>query len=446
MASKVRKPRFGREAKHLIREAGHLGREANMALAYEEKQIYKYGRMLGPGLIAGAADDDAGGIATYSIVGATTGYALSWLMLLSTPMLIVVQGICARLGNVTRKGLATLIKEKFGIGMAVFASLILVIANVATISADVAGMSVAMELLSGISWVWFAIPLSVIVLYVIVYHNFNTIQKALIYLSLVLLAYVVAGIFANPDWGALLLSTFIPKIEFSLSFLTAAVGLLGTTITPYLFFWQTATEIEAKRGEKEIKRVDVDIFTGMIYSNLVSYFIIVSTGTLLFHQLGSDSLAKAADPAKYIALALKPVAGDYSYYLFALGLLAASILAIAVLASSTAYVVSETLGWKKGLNKKLNQAKGFYAVLCGSVALGAAILLAGVKPMDAMYYSQVLCGVIDPILLFLIVKLASDKELMGAHAITGWWKGLAWLTVGVISLFVAMLFKTMLGV
>jgi NRAMP (natural resistance-associated macrophage protein)-like metal ion transporter len=441
MASR-RKPQVLREVRHMAREVFHVGREFKRATEYRGRTLYKQSRMLGPGLIAGAADDDAGGIATYSIIGATTGYALTWLMLVSTPMLVVVQTICARLGNITHKGLATLMKEQYGIKLALCAALVLVIANVATISADVSGMAVAAELVTGIDWWYFVVPLSLLIIYVIIFKNFNTIQKVSLRLSLVLVAYVVAGVLAFPDWRNVLISTFVPKIDFSLPFITAAVGLLGTTITPYLFFWQTATEVEAKRTEKQLKKVDFDIFTGMIYSNIISYFIIISSGTILFphlQQLGSVS--NAPDPVRFIALALKPVAGDYSFYLFAIGLFAASVLAVVVLASSTAYVVSETMGWNRGLNKKLRQARKFYSVIALSIMGGIAVLATGIKPIDAMYYSQVLCGVLDPILLVMLIKLASDEKLMGVHALSGRWRAMAWATVGVITLFVVFLLR-----
>lgn len=426
--------------------ANRLQNKVRKAAGKESRKFHKYGRMLGPGLIAGAADDDAGGIATYSIVGATTGYALSWLLLLTTPMLIVVQGICARLGNITHKGLATLIREKYGKKIAMLAALVLVIANVTTIAADVAGMSVAVELVTGLQWYYAAIPLVMLILYVVVFKNFKTIEKLLVYFSFVLVAYIISGFLANPAWINVISSTLVPHIEFNSAFLIAAVGLLGTTITPYLFFWQTSTEIEAKRNEKQLKRVDVDIFTGMIYSNLISYFIILSSGTILFPLASKmGGLGQAHDPVRFIALALKPVAGEYTFYLFALGLFAASVLAIAVLSSSTAYVVSETLGWNKGLNKRVWQAKKFYAVLCLSVLAGMGILFAGVQPIDAMYYSQVLAGVLSPLLLVMIVRIATDESIMGAYAVKGWWKGIAWFTIAVMGLFVLLMFKSLLG-
>ena len=431
----------------LLAKATRFKHEVEKKSGKDERWLVGRAKMLGPGLIAGAADDDAGGIATYSIVGATTGFALSWLMFLTTPMLIAVQRTCALLGDVTRKGLATLIREKYGMTMAVFATLVLVIANVATITADLAGLSVAGELLTGIAWYYFTLPLAAILVYVVVYRNFKTIQKMLIYLSLVLLAYLVSGLLSHPDWLALLHDTLIPQIKFTPEFLLAAVGLLGTTITPYLFFWQTATEIEAKRTEKQSKRVDFDIFAGMAYSNIISYFIIVSAGAVLYPRLQLlGSLQNAADPIKFIALALKPAAGDYSFYLFALGLFAASALAIIVLASSTAYVVAETFQWKRGLNKKVKQAKNFYAVLAGSVALGIAVLASGVKPIDAMYYSQVLSGILDPILLLFILKLATDEKLMGQYAITGWTKAIVWFAIIAISFFDLLLLRQVLGV
>lgn len=441
-----RRPQVLREVKHLAREFTHVGREIGNATEHEGRKLYRKGRMLGPGLIAGAADDDAGGIATYSIVGATTGYALAWLLLLSTPMLIVVQSMCARLGNVTKKGLSTLIRERWGLKIAGLAAAVLIIANVSTIAADVAGMSVAAELVTGIAWQWFVIPLCAAIIYIIIYKNFNTIEKALLYLSFVLVAYVLAGILAQPNLWNVLEQTFIPHVELSLPFIMAAVGLLGTTITPYLFFWQTATEIEAKRTTKQLKRVNFDIVAGMLYSNIISYFIIISAGTMLYPHIGEiGSVNNAADPAKFIAMALRPIAGDYAYYLFAIGLFAASVLAVVVLASSTAYVVCETMGWNKGLNKKLDRAKGFYGIIIASILGGIAILTAGLRPIDAMYYSQVLCGTLDPILLVLIIKLATDESLMGEYAIRGKMKWLAWATVAVISLFVLFMLAGLVG-
>lgn len=437
-----------KEVGHLAREVKHVGKALHEATIESGRQLYKHGRMLGPGLITGAADDDAGGIATYSIVGATTGYALGWLMVLSTPMLIVVQSICARIGNVTKKGIATITRERYGNNVALAAALLLVIANIAIISADVAGMSLAGELVTGIPWMYFIIPLCLVVLYIIIYKNFNIIQRVLIYLSLVLLAYVAAGLLAQPNWGDVIRQTLIPNITFSIPFLVATVGLLGTTITPYLFFWQTAAEIEAKRTEKQIKRVNFDLLTGMVYSNLVSYFIIIAAGTELYPRLqaigGAGALSSAADPARFIALALRPVAGDYSFYLFALGLFAASVLAVAVLSASTAYVVCETFGWSKGLNKRVWQARGFYSVISASVLAGAGLLFIGITPYVALYYSQVLSGILDLPLLVIIMAIATDKSIMGKYAINGWWKRIGYATIAVIALAVIALFYTIL--
>ncbi len=432
----------------LSKKLSKTGKAISTATVKTGRKLYKHGRMLGPGLIAGAADDDAGGIATYSIVGATTGYSLAWLLLASTPMLIAVQGTCARIGNVTRKGLATLIKEKFGVNVAYIAAALLVIANIACITADVTGMSIALQLFTGIGWQFFIIPLSLLVLYVIIYKNFNSIQKVLIYLSLVLVAYVIAALIAKPNWTTVITSTLTPQITFSTTFLAAAIGLLGTTITPYLFYWQTATEIEAKRSEKHLSRVNFDIFTGMLYSNIVSYFIIIASGAVLFPHLaqlgGATSVNNVADPIHFIAGALTPLAGQYSYLLFATGLFAASILAVAVMSSSTAYVVCETLGWSKGLNKKVWQARGFYSVLTASVLVAVGIMLAGVKPIDALFYSQVLSGALDPILIYLIYKIATDESIMKEHVIKGIWKYVMLVTMLIISIFVIVLFESII--
>ncbi len=436
------------------REVVGVGKDVREISEMQRRKMLRYGRMLGPGLIAGAADDDAGGIATYSIVGATTGYALSWLLLVSTPMLIVVQGMCARLGNVARKGLAAAIREKFGFHAALFATALLVLANTATISADIAGMGVALELLSaavfpgGISWLWFVIPGTLVLGYLIVYKNFNTIQKGLMYLSFVLVAYVAAGLISNPDWREILLKTFIPNVSLDSTFLIAAVGLLGTTITPYLFFWQTRTEIEAHRGVEQMKRVKFDIFAGMAYSNLISYFIIISTAVVLFPHynpaantfaIGGETINASDLSVREIALALKPLAGDYTFYLFAIGLLAASTLAIIVLATSTAYTVCDTFGWEVGLNKRTWQAKQFYAVIASALGVGALALFMGINPLLAMFWSQVLCGIADPIMLYFLMRIVTDRRIMGEHA-NSWAENLVgWATFAIIAGFVLMM-------
>ncbi len=288
--------------------------------------------------------------------------------------------------------------------------------------------------------------------YIIVYKNFSSIEKGLMALSLFLLAYMVSGLaeaLSRPNPLEIFAQTLVPHFSLDPVFLMAAVGLLGTTITPYLFFWQTRTEIEAKRTEQQMKRVKFDIFAGMIYSNLISYFIILSAAMVLFphydaaagtFDIGGQTIAASALTAREIALALKPMSGDYSFYLFAVGLLGASMLAAIVLATSTAYTVCDTFGWSLGLNKKVWQARQFYLLIGGSLAAGCALLFFGVSPIMAMFLSQVLCGVVDPILIYFLMRIANDRAVMGEHTNNKWENAIGWLTFAVISLFVVLLF------
>ncbi|MFA6049069.1 MAG: Nramp family divalent metal transporter [Candidatus Micrarchaeia archaeon] len=436
-------------------EVAGVGKDIREIEELERRRIHRYGRMLGPGVIAGAADDDAGGIATYSIVGATTGFALSWLLLASTPMLIAVQEMCARVGNVARRGLASAIKEKFGFPAALFSMALLAAANVATISADIAGMAVALELLSGgaVPWLWSVVPATLLAGYAIIYKNFSAIQKGLLGLSLFLVAYIAAGIISGPDWNLVLQQTLVPRISLDSGFLIAAVGLLGTTITPYLFFWQARTEIEAHRTEHQLKKMKFDIFAGMIYSNVVSYFIIISAATALFQYydagagtftINGETIAAGQLSVREIALALKPVAGDYTFYLFAIGLLGASALATIVLATSTAYAVCDTFGWPSGLNKRVWQARQFYATTALALGAGAIALFAGLNPIQAMFWSQVLCGIAVPFILYFLLRIVNDAGIMGVHTNNLTENAVGWGTFAIISGFVLMMFYSLI--
>lgn len=385
-------------------------------------------RIAGPGIITGGADNDPAGIATYSTVGATTGFSQLWLLLLSLPLLVAVQGIAARLGDVTKLGLAELIRNEFGRTIALCAGGLAVIANVATIGADLVAMAAVLNLLTHVKLVFFIVPLVVIMGYVTIFQNFKVIEKFMLWLVAVFLTYVVAGVLAHPDWGKMLLSTVVPPIKPSLSYFTGAVGLLGTTITPYLFFWQTAAEREERRGVDEMGDTYIDITSGMVFSNFIAYFIVVSTAVTLFAH--HKSVQTAADAAA----ALQPVAGPFASVLFSIGILGAGLLAIPVLSVSTGYIIAGTFGWRMGLGREAYTAPGFYSVIALSLLAGVELAISGFSPIKALFYSQVLDGLIAPVLVALMVIMVSRRRLMGAYVATLWERIGGWSAVGVMGI------------
>lgn len=365
-----------------------------------------------PGIITGGADNDPAGIATYSISGAQFGYQQLWLLILSTPMLIAVQAMCARLGDVKRKGLMTIIREHYSPAFMFAAAAILVIANTATIGADLAAMADVTGLVTNTSYIFWIAPVAIILWYIIVFENYKIIEKFLFFLTFIFLSYIVSGILAKPDWQKVIHDIFLPNISLTPGYLVAGLGLMGTTVTPYLFFWQTKQEIEEHEKKiemmKEAKKEDAILAPGFIYSNIISLFIIISTASVLHHN-GVTNIITAGDAAR----ALEPFAGSLAKYLFAVGIFGAGLLAIPVLAASTAYAIAESFGWRDSLSDKVAKARGFYTVLTLSILIGIAISLSGISPIRALFYSQVLDGILGPILIILILFLCNDKKVMG---------------------------------
>lgn len=384
------------------------------------------GRRLIPGLITGGADNDPSGISTYSVAGAQFGYAQLWIMVLATPMLIAVQAMVAKIGDVTRKGLAAVIRERFPRSIAWLAAAVLVVANVVTIGADLAGMGAALGLITGTGFAVWVVPLALLVWAIVTFEGYRRLRRLLVALSAVFLAYVLAAVLAKPDWFSVLRSAFVPAFSARPLFWAAAMALLGTTITPYLFFWQAREEAEEHHPVRLAARQDALLAPGFIFSNCISLAIMVATGTVLF---GHGGIATAADAAR----ALEPLAGPLSSWLFAVGILGAGLLAVPVLAASTAYVVAESAGWKEGLGRKPKNAKGFYAVLGAAILLGLAIALSGLDPIRALFYSQVVVGFLAPFLLVLILRLASDRSFMGGYAANRFERFFGWLTVFAMS-------------
>lgn len=397
------------------------------------KKIKRFFKKTVSGLIAGGADNDPAGISTYSMAGAQFGYSLNWLMILAAPMLIAVQAMCARLGDVKRKGLTKIIKEHYHPLIAFLSTLILILCNIITIGADLAGVSAAMGLVTRTNYLLWILPFSLLILYVVIFKNYKTIEKFLLGLVFVFISYIFAGILAKPDWGIVLKETIFPKIQFVPAYFAAAVGTMGTTITPYLFFWQTKEETEEKESVKqhlfEAKREDLILAPGFIFSQIIALFIMISTATVFFSN-GIKDINSAAEAAE----ALEPFAGPYAQLLFAVGIIGAGLLAIPVLASSTAYVLAETMGWRDSLSDKVHQAKGFYAVLTLSVLLGVILAFINVNPIKALFYSQILSGILGPFLLILILLLCNNKKVMGKFT-NSWFDNLfGWLAVVIMLL------------
>jgi Mn2+/Fe2+ NRAMP family transporter len=364
-------------------------------------------RSIGPGVITGGADNDPAGIATYSVVGATVGFAQNWLLLLSTPLLIVVQQMSARVANVTKGDLASVLRSTFGARVATPVVLMMLIANVVTMGADLLAMGAAFELVTGIRLVYWIVPLASGMAAITIFLDYRLLSKYLLWLVAVFAAYMVAAFVARPDWGAILRSTFVPQLSFSPDFFLGAVALLGTTITPYLFFWQSSGEVEERRGVQAMSRSGLDITIGMVWSNITAFFIIVATGAVLFSH--HTAIRSAADAAH----SLEPFAGPYATILFAVGIIGAGLLAIPVLAASSAYAVAGLAGWRRGLGRRAGNAPEFYVVIGLAFVIAVAFAISSVDAIKALFYSQVLDGIIAPVLIVLMLLVTSNKKLMG---------------------------------
>ena len=409
-----------------------------------------YLKTLGPGVITGASDDDPSGIGTYSAVGSTYGLGLSWLAVYLLPMMIAVQETVARIGIVTQTGLAHVIGKRHGKKLLYPLVALLLIANTVNIGADIGAMVASLQLLTPMNFIVGVIGLTVGVtaLEILVpYHRYAPILK---WLTISLAAYIITGFIIRPDWAAVLHSLAVPHIQLNAGFLAAMVAVMGTTITPYLFFWQASEEVEQELDEgqigdfravaltREIGEMRKDTFAGMAIANVVFLFIIVTTAFVL-HDNGITNV----DSAQKAALALKPLAGNLASLLFTVGIFGVGLLAVPVLAGASAYAVSELFEWREGLSKNFDKAPGFYGVIIVSMTVGLLLNLIGINPIKALYYAAIVNGVIAPILMFFIFKIGRDEVVMGEFTSPRWvniWGWVVTLLMGgsAIALFVFM--------
>ncbi|MEI6411340.1 MAG: divalent metal cation transporter [Bacteroidota bacterium] len=387
----------------------------------------KFWQKLGPGLITGASDDDPSGIATYSQAGAMYGLSTLWTALISYPLMVAVQEMCARIGIVTRTGLTGVLKRHYSktllYGMIVFS----VPAIILNIGADIQAMGAVTNMLfPQIQPHWASVFFTVLLLISIVFLPYKPFASALKYLCLSLLLYLVVPFMVKLDYLEVLRHTFIPSIRFEKNYLAVLVGILGTTISPYLFFWQTSMEVEEVGqlhntivvDKKLITGMRQDVDFGMFLTCLVFFFIILTTGTVLFND-GVHDINTVQDAA----LALRPLAGDQAYWLFALGVIGTGLLAIPVLAGAVSYIFAEAFDWEEGLNKKYYEAKGFYAVMAVSLGLGLAFDYAGISPIDALLLAAVLYGVTAPVLIAMVLHISNNTSIMGGF-VNGRWSNI----------------------
>ncbi|HEY7985051.1 MAG TPA: Nramp family divalent metal transporter [Ktedonobacterales bacterium] len=377
--------------------------------------------VLGPGFITGASDDDPSGIGTYTVAGASLGFATLWSALFTFPLMVTVQFICARIGLVSGQGLASVLRHHYPRWLLYPAVLALVVANTINAGADIGAIAAAINLLVPIPAAWLVVPLAVAILALQIAGSYRLIARVFKWLTLALFAYIIAALFARPDWGAVLRATLLPSLRFTPAYLAALVAILGTTISPYLFFWQADQEVEEqisqgkttlrqRRGAShgELRDAFWDVSAGMFFSNLVMYFIILATAATLF-KAGKTSVQSATQAAE----ALRPLAGNAATILLAIGLIGSGLLAVPILTSSAAFGVAEAFGWPRGLDAKPRRARAFYGVMIGATLVGMLINFIGINPITALFWTAVINGFLAPPLLVVILLIANNRAIMG---------------------------------
>ena len=387
-------------------------------------RIRKTWRILGPGLITGASDDDPSGIVTYSQAGAGFGFATLWTALITFPLMAAVQEMCARIGIVTQEGLTATLRKKYPKSILYLMAVFSFPAITLNIGADIQGMgAVANLLLPGIPSFVFSVAFTGLLVFCIIRYPFQKLASVLKWLCLSLLLYVVVPFLVHADWIDVMKSTVVPTIRFDKDFLGILVAILGTTISPYLFFWQATMEAEDMNhshrkiivNKRILGNMQMDIDFGMLLSNLVMFFIILTTGVVLY-----NSGIRQIDTVGQAAKALEPLTGRLTYVLFALGVIGTGFLAIPVLAGSLSYILAETFGWKEGLDKKFHQAKGFYITLIVSLIVGLSLEFLGISPIQSLIYTAVLYGLTAPVMIAIIMHICNNKKVMGEFTNKRW--------------------------
>ena len=408
---------------------------------HSHNPVVRYFTMLGPGLVSGASDDDPSGITTYSVAGASFGYGMLWTAPLTFPLMAAIQLVCARIGLVSGRGLAGALRQQYPRGFLYGACVLLLVANVFNITADLGGMGDAAEMLTGVSSLVWVPCFGLVILVFTVYTRYATFARYLKWLSVVLFCYIASAILSKPDWKAALLATLVPHLQWNSASITTLVGILGTTISPYLFFWQAGQEVEEERKHgratvgarqgataHELSDARLDVGTGMFFSSFVMYSIMLATGSSLY-RAGLHDVTSSRQAAE----ALRPLAGDAAYLLFALGLIGAGLLAIPVLAGSASYAVAELFAWRAGLDFRPRQARRFYLVLGGSIVAGIVLDVFDTNPIRMLFWSAVLNGLLAPPLMVLVMLVGNNPKIMGAHTNGRWLNALGWTATAIMA-------------
>lgn len=413
---------------------------------------YKFSR-LGPGFITGAADDDPSGIATYSIAGAKFGYQLNWLVPITLPMMITIQEMCGRIGMVSGMGLAGAIKKYYSKKILIVATFLLMFANVINIGADLGVMAASLQMVIGLPFIFWLSIVTIITIVMEIFVPYDRYSRYLKWMGLSLLVYGLTAFLTNQNWTEVFISTIIPRIQFDMSYLMIMVGFIGTSISPYLFFWQAAEEVEEsiKEGkiqefeetpeivEAEISHMRKDTTAGMFFSQLIAYFIMLTTASTL-HLNGITDI----ETPHQAALALRPLAGNFAYLLFAFGIVGIGLQSVPILAGSVAYSIAESFGFKEGLAKKLTEAKAFYLVIGLSTLIGALMNLIGINPIQALYYTAIINGVVAVPLIAVIIRISNDERIVGKYKSGKWsniigWATFTFMATAVVTMFVSIL-------
>jgi len=411
------------------------------------KKVGGFWKSLGPGLITGSSDDDPSGIATYSQAGAGFGLTTLWTAIITFPLMASIQGMCARIGIVTSAGLTTTLKKHYSKILLYVFVIISFPAIILNIGADIAGMgAVATMLCPTVPSIAFSLLFVILLIVSLIYFPYPKIAGVLKWLCITLMLYIIVPFLVKQDVGTILKATFIPRIKWDKEYIAILVAILGTTISPYLFFWQASMETEDRSSKNkgvivdktDITHMRVDVNVGMFFSNFVMYFIILATGSVLFRG-GVTNIATVQDAA----MALKPLAGNSAYLLFAIGIVGTGLLAIPVLAGSVSYMLAETFGWKEGLNTTWRQSKGFYLILAISILIGFGINLVGIDPIKALIFTAIAYGVTAPVLIAIILHICNNKKIMGEFTNKLHSNILGWITLIVMSVAAVALFITM---
>ncbi len=408
------------------------------------KRFKKFLKAFGPGFITGASDDDPSGIATYSQTGALFGFNQLWTALYSFPLQTAIQEMCGRIGMVTGKGLSGVVRKHYSARLLYGMVFLLIVANTINIGADLGAMASSLQLLLPIPFIFLLIGMTVITLILEIFVSYRVYSRFLKFLALTLLAYVITALIVAHDWTHIVSSTLIPSFVLSKEYILNIIAILGTTISPYLFFWQADEEVEEeiakgkltmtgkgtpKITHKDIREMRLDTLIGMFFSNVIMFFIILTAAS----TLGKNGI-NHIETADQAALALRPLGGNFAYLLFTLGIVGTGMLSVPILAGSASYAVSEAFGWRSGLYRKLKRAHGFYGVITIATLIGILINFTPIKPFQMLYYTAVLNGIAAPPLMILILKISNNKQIMGSYTNSPLSNFLGWFITFVMAL------------